>query len=165
MRPLFLALIACTCLGACASKVTLTDHQSRLAAQLSQQDAEAIVKRVFARSDDQAGLFASSAAAFMTNPEILRVESSIVQYGAGSTPGAAHRDTASAAQIFKLDLRDLESIRVVSRSAVNPLLIRSRDGVQFALRTTDGTLVNVDVKREYADQLIAVAKYYSPSAF
>lgn len=164
MRLLFLALMACACLGACASKITLTEHQSRLAAQLSPQDAEAIVRRVFARTNDQSGLFGSSAAAFMTNPEILQIESSVVHYRASATPGAPEGASGVAAPVFKFDLRNLENIRVVSRSAVNPVLIRSRDGVQFALRATDGTLVNVDVKREYADELVAVSKYYSPNA-
>jgi uncharacterized protein YceK len=164
MRLIFSALIACACLSGCASKVVVTDDQSRLAAKLTQQDAEAIVKRVFARTEEQSGLFGSSAAAFMMNPDILKIESSIVHYAESAKPGVIKDPSDSAPPVFQFDLRKLESIRVVSKAAVNPLLIRSRDGVQLALRATDGTLVNVDVKREYADQLIAVAKYYSPDA-
>lgn len=158
------------CLAGCASPVHMTTQQTRLAAQLNQAQAEQIIEKIFAQTDEQSGLLSSNGSLHISRPKILKIESGVVYF-------ADYTSTLTfdlwryrmlreeqGSSLFKFDMRELESIRIVNRKAINQELLRSTDGVQFALQGSNKTFINLDVKKEYADEVIAVAKYYAPHA-
>ncbi|WP_346837042.1 hypothetical protein [Microbulbifer sp. SAOS-129_SWC] len=173
---LFIILIA---LQACASRLPVSEDQAKILQQLSDTKANKIIEQIISRNDEQSGLFASNGSPFQSDPKIIKFEDGVVVYAdyeehvnGIKTSGSAYSASGVGVNIsydhtmeeFKIDLRKIKTIAIVSPWALDQRFINSTDGVQLGLLEENGNFVNLDIKKEYFDEAIAAIKYYSPEA-
>jgi hypothetical protein len=145
---------------------------------LSESDANKIIEKAFRRTESQSGLFSSNGSPFITNPKVLEIKNGVVIFAdydehlsgvnvkPSLVPGSVNVTVKwdHTIETFKLDIKKIKKIRFVSSSMFAKGYITSINGTQFGLFGDNGTFVNIDVQKEYTDDLVAAVKFYSPSA-
>ncbi|WP_237060273.1 hypothetical protein [Microbulbifer sediminum] len=169
-------LLAALVIQGCAARLAMTEQQEAILSGLTPAEADKSIVRLFTRTDEQSGLFSSNGSPFMSNPQVLEIKDGKVVYSdfEEHVAGINTRSLAGTVDVdidydhtvekFSLDFRKIKKISIVSPGVLDQSMLNSDEGVQLGLHANDGVFVNIDIKKEYMDQAIAVVKFYNADA-